>query len=287
MSKSDSDSQKSRRSGDTANNSRRSGDTANNSRRSGDTAHKLAIEDLQKTTIVLARSKAPSQELLAALSKLDLKAEHLPLLQTRTLARSSALSDSMTKAERSDSLIFVSRAAVLAAIQLAPKLLQTAKHLAAVGKSTADLLSEFSHRVIIRPLKDEGALALLAHPAFASVSGLHISIFCAADGLNQLQSELQARGAIVENIICYERFQSELGAKELELCANSPLLYVGSEGFLRAFAALMAHNQKAHVFAPSTRVAQTATRLGFANSNCLGAGDAELLRTLCTSRHLW
>jgi uroporphyrinogen-III synthase len=147
------------------------------------------------------------------------QAIHLPTVSFISLVNTPLFHAALDTLEQQDWLIFISQEAVktsLPAIQARWPDLSYLK-LAAIGKTTAQLLEQLlekiTHQNIIYPEK-WNTEALLALAPFTSLSQQKIMLIKGEGGRETLQTTLESRGAIVSQLISYQRALPNINTKE-------------------------------------------------------------------------
>lgn len=163
----------------------------------------------------------------------------------------------------------------------------------AVGGATAALLAGYGLDVQFPPsqMTSEGLLAL---NGLASVQGERVLIVKGEGGRGALRSELQARGATVDELVCYQRGCPSLPAgvlaRHLAQWGVDIAMFSSGEGIVN-FAELLSPAETTTLSAiaiivPSTRVADIARSLGCKHITIAeNASDAAMIRALetCTT----
>jgi uroporphyrinogen-III synthase len=168
--------------------------------------------------------------------------------------------------------VFSSPAAVRAAASLQPLRMRPGQPWLTVGTSTAAALRHAGVTAAISPARmdSEGLLAL---PELQQIDGLTIGMVTAPDGRDLLLTTLQRRGAYIVRADVYAREPSALSPRAIRnLQAISAPMWLpvsSGEALQRVLSALpmaaQVHLRQALVIAASTRLAQLAQTLGFAD----------------------
>jgi uroporphyrinogen-III synthase len=131
-----------------------------------------------------------------------------PLLEITSSHHMSHAADLTKRLDEFDMAVFVSRNAVVKAMEIMSHLgvtLPRQLHLAAIGQKTAHALAETGHAVTIVPAHHFDSEALLAMREMHNVKNRRIVIFRGEGGRTLLGDTLAARGALVEYAEVYRR----------------------------------------------------------------------------------
>jgi len=225
--------------------------------------------------VLVTRPAGQADTLCHMLSVAGIRAVHQPLLEIAPLPRLSAASQrALFALDRFDHVIFISTNAVrfgMDAIAVIWPRLPVGPHWYAVGTATARAVAAWSVRVTTAP----GAMdseALLALPALADVAGKRVLLVKGEGGRDQLSTVLTARGALVEELRCYQRRCPALapGALAALLARENIVLIALSSGEgLQNLLALLAVDELSTIGAvqlvvPGERLAAAARALGAA-----------------------
>jgi len=223
--------------------------------------------------VLVTRPAGQADTLCHMLDAAGIRAVHQPLLEIAPLTQLSAPSRRALYAlDRFDHIIFISTNAVrfgMDAIEAIWPQLPVGPHWYAVGAATARAVAAWSVRVTTAP----GAMdseALLALPALADVAGERVLLVKGEGGRDQLRTVLQARGAVVEELRCYQRRCPELAPGALAALLareNIALIALSSGEGLQNLLALLAVDELSKLFAgqlvvPGERLAAAARALG-------------------------
>jgi uroporphyrinogen-III synthase len=113
-----------------------------------------------------------------------------------------------------DWLIFVSANAVRHGLPLVK--FGTNTRIAAIGKATAAALAAQDIAVDAMPISGTTSESLLAHPAFAAISGQRVLIVKGIGGRELLHDALSEKGATVSTLSAYRRVQPLLNADQVQ-----------------------------------------------------------------------
>lgn len=169
-------------------------------------------------------------------------------------------------------LIFISREAVRQALPYLPTTLPASCRVAAIGKATAQLLTEQGYVVSACPAQAASADTLLSLPAFQSLAGQRIALLKGQGGRKEPARTLSARGGDVSEIILYQRICPV--PDNLHTCQEAILqhqlraiLITSAEGLLNLLRltgpACRTILQKTPLIVISLRLQRLAIRLGF------------------------
>lgn len=145
-------------------------------------------------TILNTRPQHQANTLTDQLKKMGHHVIELPLFSIETIFFSAAT-------DHSDMMIFVSANAVSAYFEQSK---WVAKTVIAIGPATKAALEKEAISWAICP-EHYASEGLLAMPCLQEIHNKSIKIICGERSKPLLKQELQARGAIVENVVCYRR----------------------------------------------------------------------------------
>jgi uroporphyrinogen-III synthase len=143
-------------------------------------------------------------------------------------------------------------------------------HWYAIGERTAAMLSDRG-LAPLSPGSNMTSEGLLALPSLQSVQGERVLIVRGVGGRETLRQSLEARGAHVDSLVCYERRPVSLEPAALAALLDREqvdLVLLSSGEGLAHFTALLPHGETTKlreltVIVPSQRVAQQAAALGW------------------------
>lgn len=142
---------------------------------------------------------------------------NFPVIDVRAKPLSEQETLCLEKIESFDYIFFISVNAVNFALQAIDgkiERLQKAK-VVAVGKATANALTEKGIMKIIRPEKGFNSEAILAMPEFQSLSKECCLVFRGDGGRELLATELRARGASVTYVEVYQKLLTAPGTQDV------------------------------------------------------------------------
>lgn len=249
---------------------------------------------LRGRTVVVTRPAAQAAPLLAAIAAEGGTALGFPLLEIEPLPSGRVHAAAAPWLDGAALAIFVSPNAVRHGI--APLLARSpaARRLAvaAVGEGTAKALADLGYAGVVVPAAGFDSEALLAHPALAAdaVGDRDVLLFKGEGGRETLAATLAGRGARVRPVVCYRRrppAQSPDALCRLAEQGRLDAIVVTSSEALRHFDALLGEARPALRRAPllvatHPRIADAATRLGFARVLATPPGDAAVIAALTT-----
>lgn len=229
--------------------------------------------------ILVTRPRDQAQSLMHAIEQAGGIPLAFPLLEIAPVEDGAALQQQMARAGQADLLVFISPNAVqygmaaLCAAGVSPQGLKTAT----VGQGSAQALRQSGVREVIVPTARFDSEGLLARPELQEVAGWRVAIVRGDGGRELLGDTLKARGATVEYVSCYRRSKSQHTAAEL-LALRPDLLTVTSSEALTYLLPLLDDALRARpLFAPHSRIAELARKLGCMQVYQTAAGDAGLL----------
>lgn len=194
-----------------------------------------------------------------------------------------------------DIVVFVSRNA---AEDGAPHFARHQGDVAAIGRTTADLLADKGLSVSIDPGQGYTSEQLLAHDALQDVSGRNVLIVRGNGGRQLLADSLAARGAKVHILPVYSREAADISAADiaqLDQRWQSVGIDVVSVMSVATFEALvgvlpatsLVHLRKTPLVAPGARVIQTIGKLvpGIPAIQASGPHPEDIVSALVEWRH--
>lgn len=155
--------------------------------------------------VLLTRPRRESRAAATALAQQGIDCIRMPLQSTRRAPRSSTLEADLRWAGGASVQIFVSRAAVVAALAVAPTAVAAASTRIAVGRATAAALQRRGMSAISAPGQAEDSDGVLGLTPLHEVRGTRIAIWAAPGGRDRIADVLSQRGAQVRAIAIYQR----------------------------------------------------------------------------------
>ncbi len=159
--------------------------------------------------IVVTRARSQAAELTSLLAGLGADVVELPMIRTEPPNDRDALVDALTELNTYQWLVFTSANGVDWFFHHFFKAFEDLRdiggtRIAAVGPATAAKLKALHLKVDVIPKKHTGAEVARAINNFESIENLNICLFRAAKATADLPKELEAAGAIVDDIPVYE-----------------------------------------------------------------------------------
>lgn len=159
--------------------------------------------------IVVTRARTQAAELSDQLLELGADVLELPMIRTRAPAERETLVDAITELNSYQWLVFTSANGVDWFFEHFFRAFDDLRDLggariAAVGPATAERLKRLHLKVEVMPTKHTGADVARAINDFESIENLNICLLRAAKATPDLPKELEAAGAIVDDIPVYE-----------------------------------------------------------------------------------
>ena len=175
--------------------------------------------NLSGLSVLVTRPQHQSEELCDLIEAAHGRPVRFPAIEIHGPADKRAARETLAGARHADLLIFVSTNAVQYAFPLLPGQLPLDVQIAAVGKATAEALSEQGLEPTLVPprMDSEGLLDL---PAMREVSGKTVYILRGNEGRELLQETLSARGARVQQVEVYRRTLPQRQAAATNLVRN-------------------------------------------------------------------
>jgi len=156
----------------------------------------LPVAPLTGVTVLVTRPVPQAEALCARIRLAGGEAVAFPTIAIEELS-------STPEFQATDWLIFISMNAVRYGLSRLRRDANT--RIAAIGKATADALTERDVRVDAMPKERASSEALLEHPAFADVARKSVLIVKGEGGRELLQDALTQRGARVDALEVYRR----------------------------------------------------------------------------------
>jgi uroporphyrinogen-III synthase len=213
----------------------------------------------------------------------------MPLQSTRRAPRSAALDADLAWATAAPLQVFVSRAAVAAAIATAPSAIAGERTRIAVGRATAAMLQRHALTATTAPGHAEDSDGVLGLAQLSNIRGLRVAIWAAPGGRDRIAEVLSQRGAEVRVILVYRRVPQRAHAaalRRLRTAGNRIVLTATSGALLNALDLALRSNQltqlrKQPLIVASERIAASARLLGFEQVDvAVGASAAALIAAL-------
>ena len=166
---------------------------------------------LKGMDLLLVRPESGNDQFSLMASAQGASIHHYPVMQI--VNTPEALDNALL--QQADVLVFVSRTAVnqvVARLQRQGLQLPPQASCFAIGRSTAELVSEFNIDVIIPDGQQMSSEGLLKLPQLQNMSGKRVMIFAGEGGRDLLETILSERGAEVTKIALYQRQRSTAAA---------------------------------------------------------------------------
>jgi uroporphyrinogen-III synthase len=159
-------------------------------------------------TVVVTRPSGQADEFCYLIETGGGQVIRFPLLEITPSHHMSHAADLTKRLDKFDMAIFISRNAVVKAMELLSHLgvtLPSQLQLAAIGQKTAQALADIGHATTVVPAHHFDSEALLAKREMHDVKNRRIVIFRGEGGRTLLGDTLAARGALVEYAEVYRR----------------------------------------------------------------------------------
>lgn len=239
------------------------------------------MAELQGARVLVTRAEHQAQGLIEAIRRAGGVAIAFPVLEIREV-QSDELLSAASNIGQYDWAIFVSPNAVQMAMRrLDVRSFSPGIRIAAVGKATAAALEKAGVEKVFHPLERYDSEALLEIPELRNVCGAKIVIFRGDGGREHLGEALQARGAEVEQLTCYQRLKPEVDATALRALWENGQLDAASAMSGETVQNLLAMAgewiREVPLFVVHPRIKSIAEQLGFAEVVLTAGGDEGLL----------
>lgn len=179
-------------------------------------------------------------------------------------------------------IIFISASAIQLGWPLIQKDIEPGTQFATVGRPSAERLHKLSGHFVLHPTEGQDSEALLRLDWSHHIEGKKILIIKGEGGRSWLKNQLQQRGAIVSELVCYRRQGPKITHKELQdALDHEPLINVQSSQTLQHLwdfsgPSLQPTLQQQKLVVHHQRIAQQAKDLGFQKIIIIEPGDAAL-----------
>ena len=243
--------------------------------------------------ILVTRPAEQAGELARMIAAHGGQAVRFPLLEICAADDQSPLQRAIAQLDDYAVAIFISPNAVAYSLPsiLAARRWPVGLRVAAIGPSTAALLTAQRIGEVICPADRFDSEALLELPAFAAdeLAGRKVLLLRGDGGRELLAQTLVERGAQVDAVSCYRRSPPSDGAPLVSLLRNRQIdaLTISSSEGLRNLLALLdtdafEHLRRLPLFVPHQRIAQVAAELGLQRVVLSAPADAGIIESLCS-----
>lgn len=243
-------------------------------------------------SVLVTRPAAQSAPLCTALRDAGYRPHSLPLLDLEPISELPPRQRQLLlDLDQFQHLIFISGNAVrfgMARVEDFWPQLPACLSWYGIGGVTAAALADYGV-IALQPAGDMTSEALLRLPELQAVSGQRVLIFKGEGGRDTLRRELLARGATVEELVCYRRLCPPMRpgalAAQLEQWQVGTILLSSGEGLANMLRLLSPEEtlklRDISMLVPSARVARQAESAGFTRvAVAENASDAAMLRAL-------
>lgn len=238
--------------------------------------------------IVVTRPREQAAELARRIEQLGGASVIFPLLEISPLADRRPLQALLARLHEFNLAIFISPNAARYGMQaiLAAGALPAKLRVATVGPGSARVLHELGIASVLAPQQRFDSEALLALPELQNVTGWRVAIFRGESGRELLGDTLQARGASVEYVACYQRSKPQQDVAGL-LAVLPDAITASSSEALGYLGDMLGEAGKAKLaalplFVPHARIAESARKLGWQHVIATAGADDGLLSGLVT-----
>ena len=179
-------------------------------------------------------------------------------------------------------IIFISASAIQLGWPLIEKNLAPDSQLVTIGRPSAERLHQLSGRSVLHPTEGQDSEALLRLDWSQHIAGHKILIIKGEGGRSWLKEQLQQRGAIVSELMCYRRQPPKITTQELQdVLTQHPLISVQSNQTLNYLWDLSGPSLQPQLLQQKLvvhhqRIKQYAEDLGFQKIIVIEPGDAAL-----------
>ncbi len=243
--------------------------------------------------VLVTRAQSQAQPLVEQIEARGGVAVRFPVLEIHAIEAPAALLSAATAIGQYDMAVFVSPNAARLALEAITAQQPWPAHVraVAVGQGSAQVIERFGIAPVVTPQGprfDSDALLEQPELSAAAICGRRVAIFRGEHGRELLGRTLEARGAQVERIACYQRRRPDIDAGSL--CALlkqgriDVLTATSSEGLRNLVEMVGPQTHKALMQVPllatHQRIAETARQAGFGKVIVTAPGDGGLLAGL-------
>ena len=241
--------------------------------------------DRPEPIVLLTRPRRESRLTAHALATHGIDCIRMPLQSTRRAPRTSALDADLLWAAAAGVQVFVSKAAVAAALAIAPAQVAAASTRIAVGRATAAALQRLGLSVITSAGHAEDSDGVLALAPLQQIRGARVAIWAAPGGRERIAEVLAQRGAQLRVIAIYRRLPQRPRAAALRRLADAADRIVMTATSNTLLEALDGELERQHIPAlrqrplivASERIAERASALGFTRVTAAAGASAQAL----------
>ena len=256
-----------------------------------------ATKPLANVRILVTRPVHQAGPLAEIISKAGGAVRVFPALAISPKPLTQSEQQLLESLDKIDTAFFISPNAVdhaLAAIKQSNITIPTSMRLACVGAGSEQALAQHGYNNVIRPEHTFTSEGLLSRPEFSDMHGKCVIIFRGTGGRELLKQTLEARGAIVNYIECYQRVLPDEDPAPLnQMIEHDELnaISVTSSDALRNLLLLTREDlqpclKNLPLFVVSPRMADVANELGFSQIHTSKrATDEEILAALVQWKH--
>lgn len=238
-----------------------------------------------RPVVLLTRPRRESRATARALAAHGIDSIRMPLQSTRRAPRSPALESDLQWAAGASVHIFVSRAAVVAALAAESRAIAAASTRIAVGRATAAALQRAGFTTIGTPGQAEDSDGVLGLAAVQAVRGLRIAIWAAPGGRERMAEVLSQRGAEVRMVAIYRRMPQRprpTALRRLAAAANHVILFATSNALLDALDRALPRGRLSKLrqrplIVASARIAEHARAIGYTRVFAAAGASAQAL----------
>ncbi len=235
-------------------------------------------------TIVVTRPLAQAQNILELLEARQATVIHFPVISISVTDEIETAQQCFSKLSNYQIIIFISANAVHYSMSTAQELGINFNNstLAAVGPATKATLENYGHKVAIVPEEGFTSEALLNDPTLQNIAKQNILIVRGHGGREYLREILEARNAQVDYAEVYQR-QLPSERNNVDLCQltehDTAILIYSAESAQNLWSLCTLAEQQCitnmAVIAGSQRIAEAATRVGFANNPIIAENPSD------------
>ncbi|MDH5764465.1 MAG: uroporphyrinogen-III synthase [Gammaproteobacteria bacterium] len=226
------------------------------------------VPPLKNITILVTRPEGSADHLLQSITDAGGTALHYPVIRIDDIDNDGHLNKIIASLTSFNIAIFISPTAVKKTLSRI-RSLPTSLTLAAIGKTTASILTMSGYKTVIVP-DDFNTESLLEHQAFQAenIANKSIVIFRGVGGRELLGDTLSQRGATVVYAETYQRTQNSLDSLTATQLSSIDALTISSNEVLQALFDLTDNSLKPlltsiSVVVPGERSFKLASELGF------------------------
>lgn len=224
---------------------------------------------MSKPKIWVTRPEPQAAGLLQAIAAIGCEPLAFPLLDIQPVADRAPLRTALARLAYWDLAVFVSPSALDAVFAEVSQPWPESLPAAVMGPGSAQRAREYGIAQLVLPQRRFDSEALLELESLQNIAGWNIVLFCGQAGRETLPSVLRARGATVQQVVCYQRALPAQSAQRLTALFQQGcdgIILTSSEAARNLFALAGVEErerlQSALYFVPHQRIAEALRNAG-------------------------